>query len=84
MCDALPDYCLRPPVNDAAEGVSHADFIKLVGSVPFVACAHGGGKRVVTVIETQQRQLVHADDCLLMTPRKNCPTVAAPRFLACE
>jgi hypothetical protein len=50
MCDALPDYCMRPPVNDAAEGVSHADFIKLVGSVPFVACAHGGGKRMFTVI----------------------------------
>jgi hypothetical protein len=51
MCDALPDYCMRPPVNDAAEGVSHADFIKLVGSVPFVACAHGGGERKFAVID---------------------------------
>ena len=42
MCDALPQYCMRPP-GDMSNGVAHKDFIRLVSSVPFIACAHGGG-----------------------------------------
>ncbi len=42
MCDAIPEYCLRPS-GDMADGVQHSDFVKLVASVPFIACAHGGG-----------------------------------------
>jgi len=42
MCDALPKYCIRPS-NFTAEGVAHDTYIALLKSVPFVACAHGGG-----------------------------------------
>ncbi len=42
MCDELPEYCMRPS-GDMANGVSHEEFFKLVSSVPFIACAHGGG-----------------------------------------
>ena len=45
MCDKLPEFCIRPGngTADMSYGVSHKDFVKLVTSLPFVACPHGGG-----------------------------------------
>ena len=42
MCDLLPKYCLRPPQMTEL-GISHDKYVTLLQSVPFVACAHGGG-----------------------------------------
>ena len=45
MCNALPAHCTRPSA-DMFNGIGHEAFINMVTSVPFVACAHGGGEGV--------------------------------------
>ena len=42
MCDELSEFCIRPSDN-MANGVGHQAFVDLMVSVPFIACAHGGG-----------------------------------------
>ena len=42
MCDALPQFCTRPTGSEDL-GVPHQQYLALLKSVPFVACAHGGG-----------------------------------------
>ena len=42
LCDQLPEFCQRPS-GSMTDGVGHGEFVKLMSSVPFIACAHGGG-----------------------------------------
>jgi len=42
MCHSIPNYCTRP-ASAGSEGVSHAEYLKLLRSLPFIACPHGGG-----------------------------------------
>ena len=42
MCRSIPNYCTRP-ASAGSEGVSHAEYLKLLRSLPFIACPHGGG-----------------------------------------
>lgn len=46
MCRKIPKYCLHPNVRSSTSsegGVSHDEYLKLLRSVPFIACPHGGG-----------------------------------------
>lgn len=43
LCLSLPDICLTPPDNGGGNGIDRIEYLKLLVSVPFVACVQGGG-----------------------------------------
>ena len=42
MCANI-SFCIRPMPHVAGENMNRSSYLSLVGSIPFVACVHGGG-----------------------------------------